>query len=98
MQLIRSLVFTSLFLLFTFLYAIFFVTVSLFLPWRGRFALARFWSHTLLGMLRVICGLGYRIEGQENIPAGAHVALMKHSSSWETFAQAVVLPPQVWVL
>jgi 1-acyl-sn-glycerol-3-phosphate acyltransferase len=98
MQFIRSLIFTSFFLLFTFLYAIIFVTASLFLPWRGRFALARFWSHVLLGMLRVICGLGYRIEGRENIPAGAHVALMKHSSSWETFAQAVLLPPQVWVL
>jgi 1-acyl-sn-glycerol-3-phosphate acyltransferase len=26
------------------------------------------------------------------------VALVKHSSSWETFAQTVILPPQAWVL
>jgi 1-acyl-sn-glycerol-3-phosphate acyltransferase len=26
------------------------------------------------------------------------VVLIKHSSSWETFAQAALLPPQAWVL
>ncbi len=53
------------------------------LPWRGRFALARAWSDILLGALRVICGLGYRVEGRENIPADrACIALVKHSSSW----------------
>ena len=30
--------------------------------------------------------------------AGNHIALIKHSSSWETAAQALLLPPQVWVL
>jgi 1-acyl-sn-glycerol-3-phosphate acyltransferase len=99
MQFLRSLLFTTFFLLFTFLYAIFFVLASLLLPWRGRFALARFWANVLLGALRVICGLGYRVEGRENLPKGeACIALMKHSSSWETVAQAALLPPQVWVL
>jgi 1-acyl-sn-glycerol-3-phosphate acyltransferase len=98
MQLLRSLLFTSLFFLWTFLYAIFFAVVSVLMPFRARFALARFWGKVLLGLLRVICGLDYRIEGAENLPAGCHVALMKHSSSWETFAQTVILPPQAWVL
>lgn len=99
MQFLRSLLFTAFFLLFTFLYAIFFVLTALLLPWRGRFALARLWANVLLGALRVICGLGYRIEGRENLPEDqACIALMKHSSSWETFAQAALLPPQVWVL
>ena len=44
------------------------------------------------------CGLGYSVEGEENIPPGTHVALMKHSSAWETFAQAAILPSQAWVL
>jgi 1-acyl-sn-glycerol-3-phosphate acyltransferase len=98
MQLLRSLLFTSLFLVWTFLYAIFFSVVSVLMPFRARFVLARFWGTVLLGLLRVVCGLGYRIEGAENLPAGCHVALMKHSSSWETFAQTVILPPQAWVL
>jgi 1-acyl-sn-glycerol-3-phosphate acyltransferase len=69
-----------------------------FLPQRGQFALARAWAHTLLWLLKVLCRLDYMVEGAENLPPGAHVALWKHSSSWETIAQMVVLPPQVWVL
>jgi len=99
MQLLRSLLFTGFFLLFTFLYAIFFVVVSLLLPWRARFGLARLWARVLLGALRAICGLGYRVEGQQNLPAGeACIVLMKHTSSWETVAQTAMLPPHVWVL
>jgi 1-acyl-sn-glycerol-3-phosphate acyltransferase len=98
MQFFRSLIFTSFFLVFTLLYAIFFVVVSLFLPITRRFALARLWARILLGALSLICGLRYTVEGQENLPIGAHIALMKHSSSWETFAQAALLPPQAWVL
>ncbi|MEO8313548.1 MAG: lysophospholipid acyltransferase family protein [Pseudomonadota bacterium] len=99
MQLLGSLIYTVFFLLFTFCYAIFFVLVSAFLPWRGRFALARVWAGTLLGALRLCCGLRFRVEGREHLHThGACIALMKHSSAWETFAQAVILPPQVWVL
>jgi len=98
MQRLRSLLFTTLFFTFTVLYAVFFILASLVLPWRLRFALARVWSRILLGLLRAICGLDYRIEGQQHIPDGAHVALIKHSSAWETIAQALIVPPQVWVL
>jgi 1-acyl-sn-glycerol-3-phosphate acyltransferase len=99
MQLLRSLLFTGFFLLFTFCYAIFFVLASLFLPWRSRFALATLWANVLMGALRVTCGLRYQVEGRENLPTHeACIALVKHSSSWETVAQAAFLPPQVWVL
>jgi 1-acyl-sn-glycerol-3-phosphate acyltransferase len=98
MQFLRSLIFTSFFFTFTFLYAIFFAVASVFLPMRGRCMLARIWAGTLLGALKLICGLGYSIEGREHLPQGAHIALLKHTSAWETFAQAVILPPQVWVL
>jgi 1-acyl-sn-glycerol-3-phosphate acyltransferase len=99
MQFLRSLIYTGFFLLFTFCYAILFVVVAGLLPWRARFAMARLWANVLLAALRITCGLSYRVEGRENIPAGgACIALMKHSSSWETFAQAAILPPQVWVL
>ena len=39
----------------------------------------------------------YRVEGAP-LPEGNHVALWKHSSSWETMAMMVVFPRQVWVL
>jgi 1-acyl-sn-glycerol-3-phosphate acyltransferase len=99
MQWLRSLLFTTFFLLFTFCYAIFFVLASLLLPWRGRFALARTWANVLLAALRATCGLGYTVEGREHLANGQPcIALVKHSSSWETVAQAALLPPQVWVL
>lgn len=97
-QAIRSLLFTAFFWVWTFAYAIFFSIVCVLLPYRARFALARFWGRVLLLALRLVCRLGYTVEGREHLPPGCHVALMKHSSSWETFAQAVILPPQAWVL
>jgi 1-acyl-sn-glycerol-3-phosphate acyltransferase len=60
--------------------------------------MARAWGGVLLTVLRIVCRLDYRIEGAENIPAGNHIALIKHSSAWETFAQVVLVPPHVWVL
>ncbi len=98
MQFLGSLIFTTFFLLFTFVYGIFFSIVCSFMPFRARFALARVWARVLLFMLRVCCRLTFTVEGRENLPRQPSIALIKHSSSWETFAQAVLLPPQVWVL
>ena len=98
MQWLRSLVYTGWFIVWTFCYAIFFAISASFLPFRGRFVLARVWSGVLLTTLRWICRLDYQVVGRENLPAGNHVALMKHSSSWEAFAQVALLPAQVWVL
>jgi 1-acyl-sn-glycerol-3-phosphate acyltransferase len=98
LQYIGSLIFTVFLFAWTFFYAIFFVTACLFLPFRKRFVLARLWGTVLLRALKWTCRLDYRIEGSENLPAGNHIALWKHSSSWETIAMAVVFPRQVWVL
>ena len=95
---IGSLMFSSFFPLWTFFYAIFFVVACTFLPYRGRFELARVWARVTLAVLRWTCGLRYVVEGRENLPPDNHVALIKHSSSWETVAQALLLPAQVWVL
>jgi 1-acyl-sn-glycerol-3-phosphate acyltransferase len=90
--------FTAFFLLWTFLYAIFFVIACLFLPFRGRFALAQVWARVILAVLRWTCRLDHRVEGRERLPPGNHIALMKHSSSWETVAQTLLVPPHVWLL
>lgn len=95
---VGSFVFTAFLFLWTFLYAIFFVIACCFLPFERRFVLARFWATALLTVLKWTCRLDYVIEGRENLPPGNHVALWKHSSSWETIAMAVVFPRQVWVL
>jgi 1-acyl-sn-glycerol-3-phosphate acyltransferase len=98
MQFFGSLIYTGFLFLWTFFYAIFFVIACSFLPFRHRFRLARLWGVVLLRMLKWCCRLDYKIEGGENIPSDNHIALWKHSSSWETIAMAVVFPRQVWVL
>jgi len=77
------LIFTAFLFLWTFFYAIFFVIACSFLPFRRRFVLARFWGLALLTVLKWTCRLDYVIEGRENLPPGNHIALWKHSSSWE---------------
>lgn len=98
MQLLLSAIFTAFFLVWTLVYAAFFVIACLFLPIRGRFALARVYAHSVLGVLGVLCGLRYEVHGRENFPDVPHVALWKHSSAWETVAQFVIGRPQSLVL
>ena len=98
MQFLGSLAFTLFLFLWTFLLSVGFALVGLFIPFERRFAIARFWAASLLAVLRWTCRLDYTVTGRENIPPGAHVALWKHSSTWETLAMNVVFPRQVWVL
>jgi 1-acyl-sn-glycerol-3-phosphate acyltransferase len=97
MQFLRSVLFTTLFFLVTGLYAIL-LLVSVWIPIEQRYKLARSWGRVVLWLLEALCGLGYEVSGLENLPTGAHVAMWKHSSAWETVAQTVVFPPQAWVL
>lgn len=98
MQFIGSLAFTTFLFVWTAAYAILFALLGGLVPFRYRYLFARNWGSVLLRVLKLTCRLDYRIEGAVRLPAGAHVALVKHSSSWETIAQTVLLPAQAWVL
>jgi 1-acyl-sn-glycerol-3-phosphate acyltransferase len=97
LQALGSLFFTAFLFAWTFCYAVVFVLACLTLPFPRRFPLARFWAATLLWVLKWSCALDYRVEGAP-LPEGCHIALWKHSSSWETLAMMVLFPRQVWVL
>jgi 1-acyl-sn-glycerol-3-phosphate acyltransferase len=96
MQLIRSLLFN--FYLFA-ISAITGLAIVIATPfgYRVRFALAFAWASSILWMLGFLCRLHYVVEGRENIPPDNHIAMWKHSSSFETIAQMTVFPPQSWV-
>jgi 1-acyl-sn-glycerol-3-phosphate acyltransferase len=98
LQLLRSILFTASFFLVTTVYGIVVLAVAWALPFKGRWAIARNWAALNLWLLKMLCNLDFVVEGRENIPAGSHVAMWKHSSTWETIAQAVVFPEQGWVL
>lgn len=74
------------------------VILCFFLPHRYRFEVARGWAVFVLWMLRVLCGLTFRVEGAEQIPDRASIALIKHSSAMETIIELTVFPPQTWAL
>lgn len=59
---------------------------------------ARSWAGTVIALLRIFCGLKHRVEGTEHLPEQPAVVLMKHSSAWETIAQLILFPKQVWVM
>jgi 1-acyl-sn-glycerol-3-phosphate acyltransferase len=98
MQFVGSVLFTIFMFAWSFLYAVFFVVASLFVPIHTRFRLAAFYAGIMFDALRLLCRLDYRIEGQGNFPREPHVALWKHASAWETFAQFLVGQHKVIVL
>lgn len=62
------------------------------------YRLIRMWARGILWLCSHLCGLGYRVEGQENLPSSSSIVLLKHSSAFETIAQIVIFPQQSWVL
>ncbi len=90
-QLLRSLVFTGLLFLSIILYATAVVLIS---PFRFHYR-QRVASHfvgVFFWLARHVCGIGYEVEGRENLPDKACVFYIKHSSVWETLAQLDFLP------
>ncbi len=74
------------------------MALGFWLPYSAQFAIARTWARILLWVLEWLCGLKYVVEGRERIPAGNHIVMSNHTSAWETVAQFLIFPPQVWVL
>ncbi|HEY6967277.1 MAG TPA: lysophospholipid acyltransferase family protein [Burkholderiales bacterium] len=68
------------------------------LPRMARYRFISGWSWLVLGCLRVLCGVRWRLEGREHLPSAPSVILAKHQSAWETLAFQQIFPPQVHVL
>lgn len=68
------------------------------LPYAQRYRFISQWARFHIWLLRVLCGLDYRVTGREHLPSGAAIVLAKHQSTWETLAFQSIFPPQTWVL
>jgi 1-acyl-sn-glycerol-3-phosphate acyltransferase len=97
MLFIRSLLFNIFFFVSV---GILCIPVALSAPFGTRigYAIAVFWVRMNFWMLKLLCGIDYRIEGQANIPKQPAIAYWKHQSAWETLAQFIIFPTQSWVL
>ena len=94
---IRSTLFWIFFLPMTLLLASL-LSLSFFMPLVIRIGIVHLWIGYSLGCLRLFCGLGYEVEGLENIPQHGFIVMSKHSSTWETIALQGFFRPMVWVV
>jgi 1-acyl-sn-glycerol-3-phosphate acyltransferase len=97
MQLLKSLFFTA-FMMVSALAFGGFMTLCFWSPYRTQFGIARSWARLQFWLLEKVCGLSFAVEGRDRIPAGNHIVMSNHTSAWETIAQFLIFPPQVWVL
>jgi 1-acyl-sn-glycerol-3-phosphate acyltransferase len=64
-----------------------------------KYILARTYNHSFVYLVKIICGLNYTIEGEENIPTkGPVVILANHQSFWDNVIMPVLFPIQSWVI
>ena len=52
----------------------------------------RIWAAISLAALRILCGVGYRVEGLEHLPKERAIVACNHQSMWETVALFALLP------
>jgi 1-acyl-sn-glycerol-3-phosphate acyltransferase len=97
MQFLGSVLFTLLFFVTTAVFGVLVLAFS-WLPIHKRYALPRAWARTLFAMLKLLCRLDYTVEGRENLPKEPFISMWKHSSTWDTIAQMIIVPPASWIL
>ncbi len=97
MQFILSLIFTIYMMVSACIFGLG-MAICFWLPYRAQFNIARTWARILFWLLDKLCGLNFVVEGRERIPPGNHIVMSNHTSAWETVAQFLIFPPQVWVL
>jgi 1-acyl-sn-glycerol-3-phosphate acyltransferase len=97
MQLLKSLFFTAYMMVSALVFGGF-MALCFWAPYSTQFAIARTWARMQFWVLEKVCGLTFTVEGRERIPAGNHIVMSNHTSAWETIAQFLIFPPQVWVL
>jgi 1-acyl-sn-glycerol-3-phosphate acyltransferase len=96
-MILRATVFWIIFLPSVLLFSIL-LTLTALLPVSIRVGVIKVWIRLNLFWLKLTCGLGYQVEGLENIPAEGFIVMSKHSSTWEAIALQLWFRPMVWVV
>lgn len=98
LQTLRSYAFTATYILLIAVMGIFCAPLMLFGQKTTR-ATIKLWAKIMLFFLKVIAGVTFRIEGEENIPKeGGALVAVNHQSMWETVALYALLPEAVMIL
>ena len=74
------------------------VVFLFFTPSSFRLKIARVWSVVNNILLKFICGIDFKVEGEENLgTVDTAIILSKHQSTWETLALHSFTPNVRWV-
>jgi 1-acyl-sn-glycerol-3-phosphate acyltransferase len=74
------------------------ILILFFTPSSFRLKIARLWSYGNIFLLKIFCGLKFRVEGHENLNnVETAILLSKHQSTWETLALHSFTPLVRWV-
>lgn len=73
------------------------IVLLFFTPSSFRLRIARLWSQVNNFLLKVFCGIGFTVEGKENLNVDTAIILSKHQSTWETLALHSFTPFVHWV-
>jgi 1-acyl-sn-glycerol-3-phosphate acyltransferase len=97
MAALRSLLFNVLFIVWT---AMVVTGGAPLLPLGRRWVhvMGRFWTRTSFALLAATVGLRYRLLGLERLPPEPVIAAVKHQSSWDTLACALLFREPAYVL
>lgn len=97
MNTIRSLIYDALQTVITIGFLIVF-SVLLILPASFMQRAIHLWAHTMRFLSVHVMGMGLRVIGTENIPAGPVLIASKHQSAWDTAVFFIFFPRAVYVL
>lgn len=61
-------------------------------------AVIKLWARMVLGALKIFTGVGWRVEGAENLPRGGAIVASNHQSMWETLVFFLLLEKPVMIL
>ena len=89
------------FVVFGFSSGVLFAAASMLFFWTSQAFLWGFvvnYCRLTLWAGRFLCGMDYRVEGQENLPDTASVIMIKHSSVFETYGHVPFFPRTSWVI
>lgn len=99
MNIVRGILFNLLYAASVIFFTLVGLVISPFIPFPQRLAILTYWPRTVQALLALTCGISFRIEGQENIPAGTpFVLISNHQSTWETLVLSYVFTPITAVL
>lgn len=96
MLFVRSLIFNVFLYVFTAFSSVIAMAIGMCAPQRLP-GFARWWSQTWLKVYEAVCGVSYTVVGREHLPEGGCVIVMKHQSTWDTFAMFAVFREPVFV-